>query len=135
MKIRNLMLLVAIGLGANGCGSGSEQHQDFDDVAARQMIEGVHLLVQTRINSLGKPPRKLSDLQAYSNAAPDAFDAISRGDIVVIWDTPTSDSKDEVLAYFKKTPSEGGYLVRQNGTVQRTKPDEFKPPVKTKSAG
>ena len=120
---------------AAGCNADRRSAENYEDAAARQTIEGVHLLVQTRVGNGGRPPQKAADLQPYSNVSPEGYEAVSKGEVVVVWGKTTDDSSEDVLAYFKKTPAEGGYVVRRNGKSAVMSAAEFGNLIKAKTSG
>jgi hypothetical protein len=52
--------------------------------------------------------------------------AIRTGDVVYIWGAGYADGAKQVVAYEKKAPTEGGYVLLQDGTVKKMTADEFK---------
>jgi hypothetical protein len=116
-----------------GCGSGAAP------VTPDRPMDGISLTdvgEAYRVYSLhkGKPPQKLSDLQSMEQVAPAGVLAAKRGDIVVHWgaalsdtgEEPGANSSDEVLAYQKEVPAEGGYVLTLDRRVKKLTADEFK---------
>lgn len=79
-----------------------------------------------------KGPSKVADLTQYEAAAPLALRSIKNGDIVVVWGATMPGEGDigkgttEIVAYEKKTPTEGGAVLLHNGTVKEMTAEEFK---------
>ena len=66
-----------------------------------------------------------------------AYDSVKSGDVVVLWGTPMQgegdSGKGEVLmAYEKKVPTDGGYVLLSAGTVRRMSAADFAAAPKTK---
>jgi hypothetical protein len=66
--------------------------------------------------------------------SPAAYNAVNEGDVGVIWDVKladtspegSTDSADEVLAFEKQVPTEGGEVLMKNRTVKKMTADELK---------
>ena len=93
-----------------------------------------------RVNSTPKPPAKLGDLKAGRTLSPRGYESIKSGDVVVVWGLPIAAEGDvesgtapkRIIAYEKKTPADGGYVLRQNGQVESLTSDQFKAEDKAK---
>ncbi len=87
-----------------------------------------------------KPPEKPDDFKIYEQAYPHGYKAVKDGAVVVNWGAKLTDlseeggqeSSDEVLAYEKEVPENGGNVLMKNRTIRTMTPDEFKA---TKQAG
>jgi hypothetical protein len=71
---------------------------------------------------------------------PRGYQAVKSGEVVVLWgakmpgegEVNAGTAPDAVIAYEKKTASEGGYVLLQNGTVKEMSADQFKAAPKAK---
>jgi hypothetical protein len=82
--------------------------------------------------AFNRGPSRAADLIQYENAYPFGGRALRSGDIVVVSGATVAGEGEAataaaaVIAYEKKTPSEGGYVLLQNGTVKEMTAEEFK---------
>jgi hypothetical protein len=115
---------------ASGCGV-EEASKAEGDV---RPVKDVGKLYRMYALDHKKPPEKPTDLQPYQDAGPDGFQAVKNGDVVVVWGVTltdldledSKDSPDQVLAFEKKVPDEGGTVLMKNRTVRRMTAEEFK---------
>jgi hypothetical protein len=66
---------------------------------------------------------------------PNAFDRIQSGEFVIVWGVGLSKAPgtgNQVLAYEKKAPLEGGAVLLRNGTVKTMTSEEFSKAPKAK---
>jgi hypothetical protein len=113
-----------------GCVAGCSASASKTGKAARdfRVLEEVNELLHA---STGKrAPSKLADLNPKKDIFPHGYDAVKTGDVVVVWGTPLAGEGDagkneSVLAYEKKVPTEGGYVLLSAGTIKKMTPDEF----------
>ncbi len=81
-----------------------------------------------------KPVTQLKDLQSSKALTPAGFEAVRKGDVVVRWGAVLSDTSeegskdpaDEVLAFEKAVPTEGGLVLMLNRTTKQMTAEEFK---------
>jgi hypothetical protein len=104
----------------SGAGGGFPQSDVFAEVAG--MLR--EYLVANR-----RGPAKVADLAPYENTYPYAYQAIKSGDIEVVWGAVIAGEggggSDAVIAYEKKVPAEGGYVLLENGKIKEMKAAEF----------
>lgn len=123
-----LPLLVA------GCGDGNTPvtEEQFRDT---NLLDVGELLRMYQIET-GKPPESFQDVQAVPSlemAAPMGFERVRSGDFVVRWGAALPDTGEEpgttpdeqVLAYTKETPEQGGSVLLLNRTLVTMTPEEF----------
>lgn len=75
------------------------------------------------------PPGKLADLNAYTDSLMEAWPKLQAGDYVVKWNVPFTEAApkaNDLLAYEKRVPAEGGWALLRNATVKEITPAEFK---------
>jgi hypothetical protein len=118
-----------------GCGVQANVPQPDRNLALQDVADLYRLYVETN----KKPPQNVQDFARYEQGMPSGYWAIKRGNVVVQWganlsDTSglvsSSDSADEVLAYEKNVPTEGGDVLMKNRTIKRMTADEFKSATK-----
>ncbi len=131
-ELRITTFAAVISLSAIGCG---EANPPMTDTAIKdRSIKQVGQIYVNFIRDNHKPPKNVADFKRYAQMAPGAYQAVSSGDVKVIWgvklddltEEGTNDSAAEVLAYDKEAPTEGGNVLLKNRTVRRMTADEFK---------
>jgi hypothetical protein len=93
-----------------------------------------------RASSAKRIPARTSDLQVGRTGHPAAYEKVASGEIVVVWGAKMPDegaiesgtAPTAIIAYEKKAPTEGGYVLRQNGKVEPLTADQFKAEEKAK---
>jgi hypothetical protein len=80
-------------------------------------------------------PRKPDDFNDYVDSMPTALERIKQGDYVVAWGVGRSSAPgmgNQILAYEKKVPAEGGAVLLRDGTVRQLTAAEFAEAPKAK---
>jgi hypothetical protein len=80
-------------------------------------------------------PRKPDDFNDYVDSMPNALHRIKEGEYVVMWGVGRSTAPgaaNQILAYEKKAPTEGGAVLLRDGTVKQMTPAEFNSAPKAK---
>jgi len=74
-------------------------------------------------------PAKLTDLTQYEQGYPLGYQAVRSGDVVVLWGGTVAGEggggSEDVVAYEKKVPADGGHVLLQNGKVKEMTAAEF----------
>ncbi|MCS6864452.1 MAG: hypothetical protein RMJ56_11480 [Gemmataceae bacterium] len=91
-------------------------------------------MLRTAVTESGHGPQKLSDLARFEHGYPLGYAAIKSGDVVVIWGAKAAPEGEvaagragqNIIAYEKQTPTEGGLVLLENGTIKRMTAEEFK---------
>ena len=115
---------------SGGCHSGSaalspdEAQEDVRKGTLREVGEMLTLYKASK----KKPPAKVGDLATYEVGFQVGYLRTKEGEVVVAWGAPLKEGDSEtVLAHEKRAPSEGGYVLMQDGqTVKKMTADEFK---------
>jgi hypothetical protein len=128
-NLRAVAVLVGLGL-ATGC-TGSNQVQTATEDYKAALAE-VGEMLKSLAEEHRKPPGKLAELESVEPMIPLAGPAIRSGNIVYIWGAGYAAGSNQVVAYEKKTPSEGGYVLLQDGTVKEMSSSEFSSAPKAK---
>jgi hypothetical protein len=83
-------------------------------------------------DAAGQPPAKAEQLSPYLDNNKRLVDALKDKDIVFFYNVPMNKvglpagASHTVLAYEKKTPTKGGWVVVFDGTVSQLSVEEFK---------
>jgi hypothetical protein len=128
-----MKVLCAFAIGAAALVTGcSSQGGKAGDVAAAPtaVLEARDLLLAA--SGGGRPPTKITDLNKYRTMSVAGYEAIKNGEVVVLWGTASKKEGDiakggaeDVLAYEKETPTNGGYVVLSGGTIKKMTAAEF----------
>ena len=124
-------ILVSILAVAAGCGDANRAAKDE---ALVRPVRDVGELYRMATLERKKPPTAPDDFRPFQDAAPEAYRAVLDGDVAVVWGASltdlapdeSKDSPDEVLAYEKKVPAEGGTVLMKNRTARHMNADEFR---------
>jgi hypothetical protein len=126
MCVRWVVFAVSLGLLA-GC---SSQPKGGDAVAEYTELQDVDGLLRTAAGRTGRPPASLADLEKDKVHYPRGYEAVKSGDVVVLWGAalqgePDVGKNEAVVAYEKRVPTEGGYVLLSAGTVKKMTAAEF----------
>jgi hypothetical protein len=116
---------------AAGCG-GSNQRFTADQAAEYNLIQ-VGELYRHHQALKNRPPAKLADLNGVRVIGANAYEAVRSGKIVLRYgatlpdtgEEPGQTPSDEVLAYEKQVPVNGGKVLMLNRTVRTMTAEEF----------
>lgn len=117
-------LLSGCGSQATGPGSGDSVEDRFAVNALYEVAE----LMRFRETEAKQPAASAADFAKYEKGLPIGYKQIQDGNIVVVWGAKVDESaSDKVIAYEKKAPESGGYVLMADGkTVKKMTADEFK---------
>ena len=132
VSFRSVILTAVVSVSAMGCG-GEKAPLSTAEINDRS-IKQVGQIYANFTKDAHKPPVGVKDFKRYAQMAPGAYNAVNSGDVDVIWgvkledlsEEGSKDSADEVLAYEKQVPKEGGLVLMKNRTVRKMTADEFK---------
>jgi hypothetical protein len=79
-----------------------------------------------------KPPSKLAELESVEPMMPLGGPAIRGGEVVYLWGAEYASGSNKIAAYEKKVPTEGGWVLLQDGSVKEMTADEFRAAPKAK---
>jgi hypothetical protein len=136
----SLGIVALLGLAVAGC--GVDKSNDAREQALVRPVQDVGDLYRMYMLDHKKPPTKPDDFRPYQEANPDGYRQVKDGDVVVVWGVAltdlapegSTDSADEVLAYEKKVPTEGGTVLMKNRTLKHMTADQFKDAPKAAGA-
>jgi len=124
-----VFFLLVTSLAHVGCSSGAGSDEATPpEVAALNEVGDMLRAVDSP-----KPPATLADLSSSASFYSRGYEAVKSGEIVVVWgakmagegDASSGNAPKAVIAYEKKTPSDGGYVLLQDGTVEQMSSEQF----------
>lgn len=130
-------LLFGAALLLTGCGS-SNPSNTAEALGPQTTLQEVGGLVQMYSGENRKGPAKPADLAKYEPGYPLGYRAVQSGEVVVVWgatiagEGEAASAPANVVAYEKKAPAEGGWVLLQNMTTKQMTADEFKAAPKAK---
>lgn len=132
------LLVGALACASVGCGAASAGKPQPVENLALQEVGDLYRLYE-EVNK--KPPTKPQDFAKFEQGMPLGYRQVKDGSVVVLWGAKlndladgANDSADEVLAYEKKVPQEGGAVLMKNRTLRAMTADEFKAAPKAGTA-
>jgi hypothetical protein len=117
--------LIAIGLVAAcvGCGSSTG-----DVLVPKEASEDVVQLRDLLVDS-GQPIQKPADISSLSGRYPAAVEGVTSGKLSIVWGKGIREGgsgKAEILAYQSDAESQGGWVIRENATIEKLTAEDFK---------
>jgi hypothetical protein len=128
---RVLFAILAVAVGSlTGC-TRSDSAVPID-TGGKAALEDLGQMLKSIAEEGRKPPAKLTELETFEPMIPVAGPALRSGEIVYIWGAAYAASGTQVVAYEKKAPAEGGFVLVQDGTVKSMSASEFQSAPKAK---
>ena len=126
-KVGRAYAAVAVGflIGVTASGCGGETKQDSGQPSPKEKLEEVKQMLETVAADRQKPPSRMADLEAVEPMLPRTAIDIRKGDLVYLWGASLTQGGTAVVAYEKKAPTEGGWVLLQDGTVKQMSASEF----------
>ncbi len=109
-----------------GCGGAGTGQKGDDTIPTQPALAEVAELVKQHIQEKNRPPARLQDLEPYEPGLIIGYEGLKRGAVVLFYGASITANANTVLAYEKDVPTQGGYVLMQNGTVKRMTAEEFK---------
>jgi hypothetical protein len=123
--------VVAVGLGlAAGCG-GANSGASATEGPKAGLQELGYALKSLSEEGL-KPPGKLAEFESMEPMVPVCGPQIRNGEVVYLWGAVYAAGSDKVVAHEKKAPTDGGYVLLQDGKVKTMTAAEFAAAPKAK---
>jgi hypothetical protein len=107
---------------AGGCGGGP---QSSGPSSAKDKLEEVAQMLKTVAADKQGPPAKPADLAAVDPYLPTSASDLRSGELVYLWGATLSPGGTAVVAYEKKAPTDGGWVLLQDGTVKQMTAQDF----------
>ena len=116
-----------------GCGPSQEQaamEQSQEAIGLQSLGEAYRTI--SLVNK--RPPKRMQEVEQAAAASPSGLAGITASNVVVFWGAELTDlseepgkvPSDKILAYEKKVPEQGGYVLMLDRTVKKMTPEEFK---------
>jgi hypothetical protein len=129
------LIVILICLGACGCGQDPATELTGEGLTAKHMLTDLGLLLQDLAANNRPVPTNQTEMAAHDALWPSVSPGLVNNEIVYQWGGRIDPAGGEtVLAYEKKAPSEGGWVLMQDGTVKQITADEFKAAPKAPTA-
>lgn len=105
-----------------GC-SGAKSVQGDD--ALRQALLDFAQFLQALPSDGVKPPKKMAEFLPREPMAPIASEYLQNGKLVYIWGSGLSPDGQKIIAYEKAVETTGGWVLLENGTVEKMSSEAF----------
>lgn len=126
MKPALFLSLVAL-IGVAGCRSGKDT--GLEESTRVNELHEIATVLRIFCGQHNRGPSRPADLAPYEAGAPLGYQAVRSGEIVVVWGAMMPGEgeagTDAIIAFEKKTSSQGGYVLLNNGTVKEMTANEF----------
>jgi hypothetical protein len=127
-------VVVAAGVGlAAGCGGSDSNSGAAIDAGGKAALEDIGLMLKSLAEEGRKAPSRQAELEAFEPMIPVGGPALRNGDVVYLWGAGYASGGTQVVAYEKKAPTEGGFVLLQDGTVKQMTAAEFQSAPKAKN--
>jgi hypothetical protein len=127
--LRLLPALSVLTIALTGCSSSSKPNTQENAGAAPNQLLEVAGLLRDYSTTYNRGPAKAADLAPFESTYPFGYQAVKSGQIEVVWSATVAGEggggSDAIVAYEKKVPAEGGYVLLESGKVKEMKPAEF----------
>lgn len=121
--IRLAWAVIAIGCGL-ACGCGDSKPVASQTPNKDALVE-IGQMLKSVAEERKKPPAKATELEPVEPMLPTATALLRDGTLVYLWGAAFAAEGDKVVAYEKKVPAEGGWVLLQSGEVKKMSADEF----------
>jgi hypothetical protein len=131
------LTLVALVVGVmawTGCTSSSKSGGAANGPTVADDLFEVAGLLRDHTIQFQRGPARLADVANNQPLYPRGYHAIQNGTIVVLWGVPlpAEGGPANVIAYEKKSETEGGNVLLQNGEIKQMSASEFASAPKAK---
>lgn len=121
ITIRIVAFIIAVGSLA-GCGGPSETPGYVP--GREELLKEVSNMVQAYVRDHKRSPARLEDLNPYEPENLNGYVAIRDGEVILLYGGPIGG--EQVLAYEKAAPTEGGLVLRRDSRVEQVTAEEAK---------
>lgn len=128
--LKSWIIVIMIGPLLAGC--GGERLTGPSANPAKDALADLGEFLKQTAGDKKKPPSKLSEMDPIEPMIPNASVAIRTGSIVYFWGGTYNADGSKIVAHEKKTPTEGGHVLLENGTIKEMSASEFTSAPKAK---
>ena len=121
-------LALALGTAVSGCGRTTTESQATEPPAEHLALKEIGEMYRLYLKEHHRPPKKAADFTAYDLGYSYGILGLQGGDLIVLWGAQlaeTPEAAKTVLAYEKLAPKQGGFVVMQDGSVEKMTAEEF----------
>ena len=129
--MNRLFVALVAGVGLMLAGCGDDKAATVSD-ANKGALEELGRMLKDLADEGRKPPSKLAELEPVEPMIPTAGPPLRNGEIVYLWGAAYAAGGEKVVAHEKKTPTEGGLVLLQDGSVKSMSAQEFAAAPKAK---
>jgi hypothetical protein len=130
-RLRVALIVLLAGLGTAGC--GDEAVSTGQGLTAELMLTDLKLLLEELAANNRPVPTKMAEMEAYEPIRPSVYVGLLSEEIVYQWGARINSSgTDAILAYEKKAPTDGGWVLMQDGNLKEITVGEFNAAPKAK---
>jgi len=124
-----------------GCVGSTNALPTADRAEEMNLEQVAEMLREYQLNH-GGPPKTLKQLRASPGGSLGGFELVDSGDIIVVLGAALPDTREqpgaspdqEILAYGKDVPTQGGPVLLLNRTIRTMTADEFQTAPQAKAA-
>lgn len=117
----------------SGCGAGTGTVQDVSKEAGEGIVQLRDLLVDS-----GKPLQKQAEIANFALRYPVAVDEVTKGSLAVVWGAGIQEGSSgtaAIIGYQTDAETQGGWVIRANGNIEKITAEDFKKAAPPKSSG
>lgn len=132
---RLTFLFAACLLGATLVGCSSQKPGDQPPTRSDELQQTANMLRDFTATS-NRGPANVGELARFQNEYPFGYSQVKAGEIDIVWGARMGGEggggSEGIIAYEKKAPTEGGWVLLANGTVKQMSASEFSSAPKAK---
>jgi hypothetical protein len=107
-----------------GCGGSGSSGPNADQ--GKLAMEEFAAMLKQLPHDKRQPPAKLSEFEAVEPMAPTAAQLLKQNALVYQWGSGLKAGSLAIVLHEKKTETDGGWVLLQDGTIKKMTADEFK---------
>jgi hypothetical protein len=119
----SLFLLTMVSF-STGCGGGEAGNQKIAE-PGKIALEDFGQMLKTLAAEGKKAPSKLAELEPVEPMSPVGAPALRNGEIVYLWGSRYLEGGTKLVAYEKQVPTNGGFVLLEDGSVKSVTVAEF----------